>query len=163
MAPKARIENSLVRGCATLEEAVAALLGRFNKVLHAAEHCRVGPKQLSAYANPNLSGRYMPVDVVLDLETAAGEPVVSRCLAAHQSYILFQFSGSFGHRFWERHHREIVKEGAEVFVMLSEALEHEQIPRDVAAALLAEVDQALAAFAALRNSLNERVRDSKTR
>ena len=160
MASKARIEESLVREFATLEQAVAALLGRFNKVLHAAEHCRVGPKQLSAYANPNLSGRYMPVDVVRDLETAAGEPIVSRCLAAHQRHVLFRIPETYAGGFWERHHREIVKEGADVFAMFTEALEHGRMPKRQVAALLVEVDQALAAFAALRNSLDERVRKS---
>ncbi len=157
MADKRRIEGSLVRDFGTLEEASAVLLGRFNKLLHAAEYCRVGPKQLSAYANPGSPGRYMPVDVVRDLESAAGDPVMTRSLAAHQMHVLFRIPDAYAHGFWDRHQREIVKEGSDVFVMLTEALEDARMARQEAAALLVEVDQALAAFAALRNSLKKRV------
>ncbi len=157
MADKRRIEGSLVRDFGTLDEATAVLLGRFNKLLHAAEYCRVGPKQLSAYANPGSSGRYMPVDVVRDLESAAGDPVMTRSLAAHQMHVLFRIPDAYARGFWERHQREIVKEGSDVFVMLTEALEDARMARQEAAVLLVEVDQALAAFAALRNSLKKRV------
>ena len=152
-----RIEDSLVRDPGTLESAVATLLGRFTKLLHAAEFCRVGAKNLSAYANPTLSGRHMPVDVVRDLENAARDPTVTRCLAAHQRHVLFRIPETFTHGFWDRHFREIVKEGAEVFMMFSEALENERVSREEAAKLMVEVDEALAAFAALRNSLEQRV------
>ena len=151
-----RIEDSLVREPGTLENAVATLLGRFTKLMHAAEYCRVGPKNLSAYANPYQTGRHMPVDVVRDLERVARDPVVTRCLAAHQRQVLFRIPETFGHGFWDRHFREIVRESAEVFVMYSEALERERVSRNEAATLMVEVDRALAAFAALRNSLEQR-------
>ncbi len=67
MTQKRRIENSLVRDFGTIEEAVAVLLGCFTTLLDAAVLCRVGPKQLSAYANPETAVRHMPVDVVLAL------------------------------------------------------------------------------------------------
>ncbi len=90
MVEKRRIESSLVRDFGTLEEAVAVLLGRYTKLFDAAAHCRVGPQQLSAYANPDTPERHMPVDVVLDLEGDAKDPVVTRCLAAQQGFVLFR-------------------------------------------------------------------------
>ena len=163
MTRQRRIETSLVRDLGSLEQAVAVLLARFTKLLDAGDRCRVGPKQLSAYANPNSPDRYMPVDVVLDLEGAAGDPIVTRCLAAQQGFVLFRLPAVRACRLWDRHHRQVVKEGSVVFVKLTEALEDGAISRQEAAALLVEVNEALAAFAALRSSLDKRVKRSDTR
>ena len=163
MTEKRRIETSLTRDFASLEEAVAVLLGRFTKLLDAAGNCRVGPKHLSAYANPNSPDRHMPVDVVLDLESAGRDPVVTRCLAAQQGFVLFRLPAVHACRLWDRHHRKVVKEGSIVFVKLTEALEDGRISRSEAADLLVEVDQALAAFAGLRSSLDKRLDRSDTR
>ncbi len=157
MTEKRRIETSLVRDYGTLEEAVAVLLGRFTKLLDAADHCRVGPKQLSAYANPDTAERHMPVDVVLDLEGTARDPVVTRCLAAQQGYVLFRLPAVRACRIWDRHHRRIVRDGSIVFARLTEMLEDGRISKQEAAELRVEVDQALAAFAGLRGSLDQRL------
>ncbi len=157
MTQESRIENSLVRDLGSLEEAVAVLLGQFTKLLDAAGHCRVGPKQLSAYANPDTLDRHMPVDVVLDLEGAARDPVVTRCLAAQQSYVLFRLPAVRACRLWDRHHRRVVREGSIVFAKLTDVLEDGRVSKQEAADLLVEVDQALSAFAALRSSLQKRL------
>ncbi len=157
MTEKSRIENSLVRDFGTLEEAVAVLLGCFTKLLDAADHCRVGPKQLSAYANPETPERHMPVDVVLDLEGTARDPVVTRCLAAQQGYLLFRLPAVRASRLWDRHQRRVVREGSIVFARLTEVLEDRRISKLEAAQLRVEVDQALAAFAGLRGSLDKRL------
>ncbi|MEE8189755.1 MAG: phage regulatory CII family protein [Kiloniellales bacterium] len=160
MTQESRIENSLVRDLGSLEEAVAVLLGQFTKLLDAAAHCRVGPKQLSAYANPDTQDRHMPVDVVLDLEGAARDPIVTRCLAAQQSFVLFRLPAVRACRLWDRHHRRVVKGGSIVFAKLTEVLEDGRISKQEAADLLAEVDQALSAFAGLRSSLQKRLERS---
>ncbi len=157
MTEKRRIENSLVRDFGTLEEAVAVLLGRYAKLLDAAAHCRVGPKQLSAYANPETPERHMPVDVVLDLEGAAHDPVVTRCLAAQQGYVLFRLPAVRASRLWDRHQRRVVREGSIVFASLTEVLEDGRISKQEAAELRVEVDAALAAFVGLRGSLDKRL------
>ncbi len=157
MTEKRRIEISLVRDFGTLEEAVAVLLGQFTKLLDAAAHCRVGSKQLSAYANPDTAERHMPVDVVLDLEGAADDPVVTRCLAAQQGFVLFRLPAVRACRLWDRHHRRIVRDGSVVFTKLTEVLEDGRISKQEAADLRVEVDAALAAFAALRTSLEKRI------
>ncbi len=157
MTEKRRIEKSLVRDFGTLEEAVAVLLGCFTKLLDAADHCRVGPKQLSAYANPDTPERNIPVDVVLDLEGTARDPVVTRCLAAQQGYVLFRLPAVRACRIWDRHHRRIVKGGSIVFARLTEMLEDGRISKQEAAELRVEVDAALAAFAGLRGSLDKRL------
>lgn len=157
MTEKRRIEISLARDFGTLEEAVAVLLGQFTKLLDAAAHCRVGSKQLSAYANPDTPERHMPVDVVLDLEDAADDPVVTRCLAAQQGFVLFRLPAVRACRLWDRHHRRIVRDGSVVFTKLTEMLEDGRISKQEAADLRAEVDAALSSFAALRNSLERRI------
>ena len=157
MTEKRRIETSLTRDYGTIEEAVAVLLGRFTKLLDAAAHCRVGPKHLSAYANPDTHDRHMPVDVVLDLEAAARDPVVTRCLAAQQGYVLFRLPAVRACRIWDRHQRRVVREGSIVFARLTEVLEDGRISKQEAVELRVEVDQALAAFAGLRSSLDKRL------
>ncbi len=157
MAGKRRIENSLARDYGTLEESVAVLLGQFTKLLDAAGHCRVGSKQLSAYANPDTFDRHMPVDVVLDLEGDANDPVVTRCLAAQQGFVLFRLPAVRACRLWDRHHRRIVREGSVVFTKLTEVLEDGRISKQEAADLRVEVDAALSAFAGLRSSLDKRL------
>lgn len=157
MTQERRIEKSLVRDLGSLEEAVAVLLGRYTKLLDAAAHCRVGPKHLSAYANPNSADRHMPVDVVLDLEDTARDPVVTRCLAAQQGYVLFRLPAVRACRIWDRHQRRVVREGSIVFAKLTEVLEDGRVSRKEAAELRVEVDAALAAFAGLRGSLDKRL------
>ncbi len=157
MVGKRRIENSLARDYGTLEEAVAVLLGRYSKLFDAAAQCRVGPKQLSAYANPDTAERHMPVDVVLDLEGGAKDPIVTRCLAAQQGFVLFRLPAVRACRLWDRHHRRIVKGGSIVFAKLTEVLDDGRISKQEAADLRVEVDAALAAFAGLRSSLDKRL------
>ncbi len=99
----------------------------------------------------------MPVDVVLDLEGAADDPVVTRCLAAQQGYVLFRLPAVQACRIWDRHHRRIVREGSIVFARLTEMLEDGRISKQEAAELRVEVDAALAAFAGLRSSLDKRL------
>ncbi len=163
MAGKRRIEISLVRDFGTLEAAVAVLLGRYSKLFDAAAHCRVGPQQLSAYANPDTPERHMPVDVVLDLEGAANDPIVTRCLAAQQGFVLFRLPAVRACRLWDRHHRRIVREGSIVFARLTEMLEDGRISKQEAADLRVEVDAALAAFASLRSSLDKRLERTEPR
>ena len=121
------------------------------------ENCRVRPKHLSAYANPDTRDRHMPVDVVLDLEAAARDPVVTRCLAAQQGYVLFRLPAVRACRIWDRHQRRVVREGSIVFARLTEVLEDGRISKQEAGELRVEVDQALAAFAGLRSSLDKRL------
>jgi predicted negative regulator of RcsB-dependent stress response len=99
----------------------------------------------------------MPVDVVLDLEGAADDPVVTRCLAAQQGFVLFRLPAVRACRLWDRHHRRIVREGSVVFTKLTEMLEDGRISKQEAADLRVEVDAALAAFAGLRSSLEKRI------
>ncbi len=124
---------------------------------NAFENCRVGPKQLSAYANPDTVERHMPVDVVLDLEGTARDPVVTRCLAAQQGYVLLRLPAVRACGIWDRHHRRIVRAGSIVFAKLTEVLEDGRISKQEAAELRVEVDAALAAFAGLRGSLDKRL------
>ncbi len=124
---------------------------------NALENCRVGPKQLSAYANPDTAERHMPVDVVLDLEGTARDPVVTRCLAAQQGYVLFRLPAVRASRLWDRHQRRVVREGSIVFARLTEMLEDGRISKQEAAELRVEVDAALAAFAGLRSALDQRL------
>ena len=157
MTNKARIDSSIQREFSSHEAAVSALLGMFPKLLVAAENCRVGEKQLSAYANPNLPERQMPIDVVLDLELVAKEPIVTRHLASRQGWAVFPLPKSKSNSKWDRHLRGIVKEASEVFLKLADALEDGKLTHNEAMGLLPEVDEAMSEFASLRHSLADRI------
>ena len=95
--------------------------------------------------------------MVACLEGTARDPVVTRCLAAQQGYVLFRLPAVRACRIWDRHHRRIVREGSIVFARLTEMLEDGRISKQEAAELRVEVDAALAAFAGLRGSLDKRL------
>jgi len=97
----------------------------------------------------------MPIDVVADLETAAGDPIVTRRLAARQGYLLHKVDTLSGHDRWQDHQRRIVRQASGVFVGLTELLEGGEISRFQAAALIEEIDETLVAFISLRSSLSK--------
>jgi len=150
-----RIRNSLARHPHSLEQAVAELIAYFGNTSNAAANCRVSKKALGAYANPSDRERNMPIDVVCDLEMAAGEPIVTRRLAARQGYLLHKIDTHPGHDRWHDHQRQIVRQASGLFLSLTELLDGGEISIFQAAALIEEIDETLAALVSLRSSLSE--------
>jgi hypothetical protein len=73
---------------AALKTATHALLGRLGGLAAAATVCRVSVPVLSEYQSLNHRERIMPLDVALQLETVAGEPIVSGAVARMQGWTL---------------------------------------------------------------------------
>ncbi|WP_372918705.1 hypothetical protein [Sandarakinorhabdus sp.] len=73
---------------AALKTAVKLLLADVGGGVAAASACRVGPPQLSDYANREHPDRGMPIDVVAALEAVGGQPRVTAALAALAGYAL---------------------------------------------------------------------------
>lgn len=56
----------------------------------------VDPATLSLYGAPHEDARHMRIDVALDLDLAAGEPVIAMALAAAQGYSLVRLDAGAG-------------------------------------------------------------------
>lgn len=71
-----------------LKTAMRMLIERLGGLDATACCVRVGRSRLADYSNRNLPEMYAPVDVVLDAERVAGEPIVTATLAREQGYQL---------------------------------------------------------------------------
>ena len=70
-----------------LKTAMRLLVQRLGGYASAELSCRATMSMLSDYGNPDCN-RWAPVDVVLDVETVAGQPLVTAALARAQGYEL---------------------------------------------------------------------------
>lgn len=141
----------------TLKDATRRLLDAVGGLDHAVERCRLNRTRLSQCGNPYGEGDYLPVDVALQLERAAGvRPITDHFCAAHGGVFMTLPSGAALVR-WEADLAGCAKESAEVFARLATALADGKVDRREAADLLRETDEALAAFALLRQHLAARL------
>lgn len=69
-----------------LKTAAKLLIARCGGLEAAASACRVSVSNLSEYGSRNHPERHMPVDVALQLEEVAGEPIVTGALARMQGH-----------------------------------------------------------------------------
>lgn len=67
-----------------LKTATKLLIGRVGGLEAAASVCRVSVPVLSEYGSRNHAERMMPIDVALQLEECAGEPIVTGAMARLQ-------------------------------------------------------------------------------
>ncbi len=79
------LENTSV---AAIKTATHALIARLGGLLAAASVCRVSVPVLSECQSLNHPHRVMPLDVALQLEMVAGEPIVSGTVARMQGWTL---------------------------------------------------------------------------
>lgn len=79
-----------------LKTATHALVRDVGGVEAGAAASRVGRSQLSDYGHPQKPGQFMPVDVVLDLETALRRPLVTQQLALAQGFDLVPVEATEG-------------------------------------------------------------------
>ena len=100
----------------------------------------------------------MPLDVVLALEQAAGEMPVTEHLAAEHDALLLHLPAIETQGGWLDHLTSIGKEAGDVFHRAGEYLADDgEIDAQEAPALLKEVDELLAAVAAMRTSVRARI------
>jgi hypothetical protein len=75
-----------------LKTAVKRLIVMLGGLDAAATSTRVQRSNLSEYGAVQLADRHMPIDVVLDLERLAGEPLITEALARAQGFALMPLS-----------------------------------------------------------------------
>ena len=116
---------------------------------------RVDYQRLSRYGSPN-EALFAPVDVVADLEADAGEPIVTKALAALNGHLVIPKPPADGDPKWVEHLGALGKEAGEAMARLAEAFaqggtitaeesKSMELRREVAEAMevLARIDKAL--------------------
>ena len=142
-----------------VKSAVRALLHAVGGEAKAAA-CRVSKSTLSEYGNPRYDERHMPLDVVLALERAAGAMPVTEHLAAEHDALLPHLAAEESAGGWLDHLTKIGKEAGDVFHRAGEYLADDgEIDAQEAPVLLKEVDELLAAVAAMRVAVRKRIPD----
>jgi hypothetical protein len=140
-----------------VKAAVRALLHACGGEARAAERCRVSKSTLSEYGNPAHPDRHMPVDVVLDLERACGAAPVTEHMARAHAAVLLRLETGEGQASWLAHLTKLGKEASDVFNRASEFLADSEIDEAEAPQLLRELDELLAAAAAMRAAVQVRL------
>lgn len=140
-----------------LKTAVRALLHACGGEARAAERCRVSKSTLSEYGNPGHPDRHMPVDVALDLERACGAMPVTEHMARAHGAVLLKLAAGDGSAPWLTYLTKIGKEASDVFNRASEFLVDSDIDEAEAPHLLRELDELLAASAAMRAAVQLRL------
>lgn len=103
----------------------------------------------------------MPVDIVLALEKAAADPILTRYLAAEQGYKLVPTDAKTdGRTNWHAHYEAVAGEGADVVSVMHAALADGEITSDEARYLLDEVNQAVEAYDTLREKLRKALKSN---
>ena len=107
---------------------------------------RVHMARLGRYGTPH-DPDFAGIDVALDLELDAGEPLVTAAMAALNGCILIPIPRATGDTRWLRRLSETARETGEAVAALGEALADGEITADEAPALRAEVADAIRALA----------------
>jgi hypothetical protein len=162
MANTSRIHSFHPETYGDIKTAVRALLHAVGGEAKAAEACRVSKSTLSEYANPRHGDRHMPLDVVLELEKAARRTPVTEHLAAEHNSILLRLPEAESEGEWLDYLAAIGKEASDVFHRTGEYLANDgDIDATEAQTLLREVDELLAAVAAMRAAVRKRLPANK--
>lgn len=141
-----------------LKTGVAVLLKRVGGLEAAASATRVGVSKLSEYQSRRMEDRHMPVDVVLDLEAIAGEPLVTAALARAAGYRLVRIeAGETGDVVSPV--QAVTRDAGELAAQLMAAIADQEITADEADGLAAlaqrmrgSLDDVLSALAARRGT-----------
>ena len=73
---------------AALKTTFRALINRLGGYEAAAAACERSPSRLHGYADPTALDRFVPVDVLAELESCAGVPLVTAALARASGFML---------------------------------------------------------------------------
>lgn len=141
----------------TAKDATRRLLDAVGGIDRAAEACRVGRSQLSRCANPYDERAYLPLDAVLPLERAAGARPITEYLALSHGCVLTELPRGAQADRWAEDLALCAREGGEVIARLAAALADGAVTPREAVDLLRETDEALAAFALLRQHLAAKI------
>jgi hypothetical protein len=121
--------------------------------VEAARSTRVGHQDLSRYGSlaEDHDERFIPADVIADLEAECGQPIITRKLAELSGHLLVPvprvaLSGTFLGAITAA----TLKETSDVFVALGDSLGDGQISTGDAERINREIDEAMAKLAALK-------------
>ena len=136
----------------SLKQATAQLIDANGGPQGAAEGCRVTAGMLFKYTDPNDENRlrFMPVDIVRGLERVCGDPVVTRFLAAEAGHVLIRLDLPDDVAGLPKALAQAAAEASDVYKVAAQCLEDGNVEPGEAATLVAEIDQAMEAFAAMR-------------
>lgn len=81
------------RDSGSLKEAEAQLVNACGGLKVAASVSRIGKSVIAAATDSDHPERHLPVDVVVDLERRAGQPIVTRYLASESGHLLLPVRG----------------------------------------------------------------------
>ena len=117
--------------------------------------CRVRQQDLSDYGNRNSPARFMPLDVVRDLEGVAPWPIVTEALAREAGFQLFKLpaagAGAAAGGDWPALLARFAHEGGEVMAKIATHALDGMTAREVRDSnLIAEIDDALAVLVNMR-------------
>ena len=156
-----QLPPDLQRAKAAFKRAVAAAGGQID----AGKAAGRNQSQISHYTNENTDA-FAPLDVVLAIENVTrgtpGHPHVTRFLALEAGFGLFKLPGEAGAgTIWAQHGAAIAKEANEVVSKLCLDLADGDVDPREAKRLLPDVDEAIEALVALRESLKQRAEDPR--
>ncbi len=119
--------------------------------------CRVGRQALFTYTDRDeYSDRHMPVDVVRVLEREAGDPVVTRYLAAEAGHVLWRVDLPEDLQELSAQVAKVGKEVSDVFAELAADLADGKMTAREAGRAVNEIDEAIEALATLRAACAEK-------
>lgn len=146
-------------GYGDLKSAEAALVDAAGGVRAAADKCRIGKSQISDAISPWKDDVHLPLDVAMQLEAAAQAMPVTEHLAAAQGCVLVRLPRRSPAPVpdWLGHVARIAQEAGDVLRHGGLCLADSEVTGAEAARWLRELDQSLAAQAALRVALAEAV------
>lgn len=134
----------LVHECGTEEEASAVT--------------RVSRSKIGHYGNINMAETFMPLDVVIDLESSVGNPILTREMARLQGHVLIELPHVMDESEWHRSIGKLARGAGAVIAGISEALADDG---DVSAEeiieleILKQIDDSLQLMSAMRRACLE--------
>lgn len=136
-----------------LKAASRALVATVGGAVAAAAVTRGDHQSVSRYgsAHPDNADRFMPIDVVADLESECEQPVLTRVLAEMSGFLLVPVPRAVGSgTALGRVVAAALKETSQVFVRMADALGDGRLSADEAREIAAEVNEAMIMLAALK-------------
>ena len=153
--PAIRVGAYKEREPASLKDAQTRLVEACGGQVAASALCRVGKSQIHRYTDESDEHQFdhMPVDIVLVLERACGDAIVTRYLAAVQGHVLVDLSEAAKHQPYPAVLSRIGQETGELFAEATRALADGTLSASERPRVRAEALQLMGACAALLSDL----------
>lgn len=124
------------------------------------QETRVQAPALSKYAANHEHSSFIPIDVALDLDRAAGTPAILTEFAALQGYGLVASSGKSRAQPCVSMIGPIIRTTGDVSAVTLDALADGKLTPNERNAIVSEIDEAMAALSVLRNAVTTELSDA---